>query len=1484
MKMTAPDLPTSRFRLSFNKTFRIAFLAGLVVAAAMVFSTTNSLAGSIRQRLLANAASMMGGSTSTNHSAAFAFTEAAQTQSSTMAVERRGHTATRLSDGRVLIAGGENSSGALNQSEIYDPASATFSAAANMGAARVDHSATLLADGRVLIAGGRNGGGPLATTEIFDPAAGVFTNGPSMSVARAGHSATLFANGRIFIAGGAAGGSAEILDLAAGTSAPAGNMGVARSMHSAALLQDGRVLVVGGRDANGNELTSGEVFDTVASAFSTVDNDLNVSRVRAHLRVLFDGKVQIIGGSNDGSMEIYDPVISGFGGYAHVLPESDPCTGLAGQILASQTRAALFHIGHADALFDRSGHTITELNGQALVLGGVNGGGTVLSSSSVVTSSAASITTDKIDYSPGQIATIRGRGFQPGEVVRVKIHEDPHTPQERGFDATADADGNFSGEYVVQVYDIDMKFIVGARGLTSSATAQTTFTDSNPQLISVAAPTSATVIQGATANYGTVTLQVGGNTNPCSVTFGVTPALPAGATAVFGTNPVNTTGSNVSTTLSVTTSGSTPTGTYTFQVTGTNSGAGCQGPGPTASNTLTLIVNSATVNTTTTVDNATATYGDTSVTLNATVTPASGPAVNNGSVTFTVKQGLTTIGAATVDTTIVAGAASVSYALPAGTNAGPYTIEASYTPGSGFNASSGTGTLTINKRSITITADPKSKVYGDADPSLTYQITSGSLAFSDTVVGALVRAPGENVGTYAITQGTLAISDGNGGNNYNLTFVGANLTITARPITITADPKSKIYGDADPALTYQITSGSLAFSDTVVGALVRAPGENVGTYAITQGTLAISDGNSGNNYNLTFVGANLTITARPITITADPKSKVYGDADPALTYQITSGSLSFSDTVVGALTRAPGQNVGTYAITQGTLAISDGNGGNNYNLTFIGANLTITARPITITADPQTKVYGDADPALTYQITSGSLAFSDTVVGALTRAPGQNVGTYAITQGTLAISDGNGGNNYNLTFVGANLTITARPITITADPQSKVYGNADPALTYQITSGSLAFSDTVVGALTRAAGENVGIYAITQGTLAISDGNGGNNYNLTFVGANLTITARPITITADPKSKTYGDADPSLTYQITSGSLAFSDTIVGALTRAAGENVGTYAITQGTLAISDGNGGNNYNLTFVGANLTINKRPLQVTATAGQFKIYGNPDPVFAYTITSGTLAFSDTFTGTLSRVAGQNVGLYAITIGTLSVNDGNGGNNYNLTLVSANFEIKKRAITVKADPKTKTFGDPDPVFTYQITVGSLAFSDTFTGALTRDPGELVGTYAIKIGTLAINDGNSGNNYTLTFIGDNLTILTACSAFNGFLSPIGGAVEFGTGGSFADPVRAFKLNSTIPVKFTAICFGAPLTTGIHTLQIQKYSNSTDSDPAIDATPTDAVTTGNQFRLTGTEWHYNLNTKALGGNANGTYLFKATLFDGSSYSVWVSIKK
>src|SRR6185436_115751 len=112
--------------------------------------------------------------------------------------------------------------------------------------------------------------------------------------------------------------------------------------------------------------------------------------------------------------------------------------------------------------------------------------------------------------------------------------------------------------------------------------------------------------------------------------------------------------------------------------------------------------------------------------------------------------------------------------------------------------------------------------------------------------------------------------------NYTLTYIGANLTIGTRPVTITADAKNKTYGDADPALTYQVTSGNLVTGDSFTGSLTRDAGETVNTYAIKQGTVALNT-----NYTLSYVGANLTIGKRSVTITADAKNKTYGDADPA---------------------------------------------------------------------------------------------------------------------------------------------------------------------------------------------------------------------------------------------------------------------------------------------------------------------------------------------------------------------------------------------------------------------------------------------------------------------------------------------------------------------------------------------------------------------------------------------------------------------------
>jgi hypothetical protein len=198
-----------------------------------------------------------------------------------------------------------------------------------------------------------------------------------------------------------------------------------------------------------------------------------------------------------------------------------------------------------------------------------------------------------------------------------------------------------------------------------------------------------------------------------------------------------------------------------------------------------------------------------------------------------------------------------STAIPA--NAGIYAVTVDLAQGTHYAAAIGIplGSYTINPGSVTVTATSgQSKVYGASDLIFGYAV-SGNLIAGNSISGALGRAAGEDVGTYAINQGTLTA-----GNNYGITFVGANFTITPKPIAVMASPASKAYGGKDPVFGYT-ASEALASGNSFSGALGRAAGENVGTYPINQGTLT-----AGENYKISFVSADFTITkaaqAKPV--------------------------------------------------------------------------------------------------------------------------------------------------------------------------------------------------------------------------------------------------------------------------------------------------------------------------------------------------------------------------------------------------------------------------------------------------------------------------------------------------------------------------------------------------------------------------------------------------------------------------------------------
>jgi len=597
---------------------------------------------------------------------------------------------------------------------------------------------------------------------------------------------------------------------------------------------------------------------------------------------------------------------------------------------------------------------------------------------------------------------------------------------------------------------------------------------------------------------------------------------------------------------------------------------------------------------------------------------------------------------------------TVSYSsagAPAAANVNSYPIVATLidpTSKSGnYTVTNAGNTLTVNKASLTATADDAAKTYGAANPTFTGKITGIKNNDAITATYSTVATSASSVGTYAIIPAVT----GDKLTNYTVSPVNGTLTIGKADLTITANASNKVYGEANPEFTVSHAgfvngddaadlSGSLAFATDATAASA------VGSYNVMPAGL------TSDNYSISFEKGTLTITKAALIIVADNATKVYGDKNPEFTGTLTGVQNNDALTANYISTTNATSAVGSYPI----IASIAGEKLNNYDVAATNGTLTITTRPISITANAQTKVYGATDPALTYAITTGNLVNGDTFTGSLTREAGENVGSYAINQGTIALN-----NNYALTYIDATLIITKKDASVVVAAKTKVYGATDPTLTGTLT-GFLA-TDNVTAAYSRVAGETVagGPYAITA---ALSPAAVLSNYEVTNTPAELSITVRPVTISAVAKTKTYGDADPALPYNITAGSLAFADAFTGVLSRAAGENAGSYAITQGSVALS-----NNYALTYAGANLTITTAPLSVKANASN-KLCGQNNPAFSVTYAGfvngddtadlgGTLAF------TTEATAASTVGSFYVTPSGLT------SGNYTITFAKGILTIE---------------------------------------------------------------------------------------------------------------------------------------------------------------------------------------------------------------------
>ena len=705
------------------------------------------------------------------------------------------------------------------------------------------------------------------------------------------------------------------------------------------------------------------------------------------------------------------------------------------------------------------------------------------------------------------------------------------------------------------------------------------------------------------------------------------------------------------------------------------------------------------------------------------------------------------------------------------------------------------------------------------------------------------------VGTHPVSVTATDSKDASTTCSTTVNVVPADQTIAFRPLV------DRTYGDAPFTLSATSSSGL-----PVAFAVASGPATVSGTTLAISGaglvTIVASQDGDGSYRSAPTVAQTFEVhRATPvIALVGDASKKViYGTSSIVLAGTVSSGTLyppsgeTVEITVNGAATTAAIGEGGAFTASVDTHALPVAPspyvvaysyaGDANFGSASDGStSLTITPARLTITANDGTRTYGAPNPSFTarysgFMNTDAPASLSGTLTFSTPATDASPVGSYPITPAGVSSP------NYTIVFGPGTLAVTAAPLTVTADRETKVYGSSDPALTYHVNG--LQLSDTaaavLTGALAREAGEAVGSYPVHQGTLATATA----NYTLTFVDGALSVTRKPASVTPAAASKTYGAADAALTGTL-SGFLA-GDGIAAAYARTKGETVSTVPYTI-SAALAPAAALANYDVTYNTAPFTIIPAPMKVIADSAS-KVYGTPNPVFTAQyvgLVNGdtAAALGGALTFATNATTASPVGAYAVVPGGLT------SPNYTIAFVPGTLMVTKAALTVTADDASKVFGAPNPPFAvsyagFVLGEGPSALSGTLAFATTATDASPVGTYAIT------PSGLSSGNYAIAFVNGTLTVsYDTCLLY--------------------DPTKAVRSGATIPIKIQACSatgINASSPAVVVTADQLTLVSSNTSGAVMDAGNANPDSNFRFDQTLGPGYIFNLQTKGL---STGTY--------------------
>ncbi len=584
---------------------------------------------------------------------------------------------------------------------------------------------------------------------------------------------------------------------------------------------------------------------------------------------------------------------------------------------------------------------------------------------------------------------------------------------------------------------------------------------------------------------------------------------------------------------------------------------------------------------TVTAENKSVTYGDKLVGLTATVNGVVEGDTFNYTLDTNYVQGTTGVG--TVDIVVTLGA------------------------NDNYNVSTTDGKLTVEKRSVTLVADDKNVIYGDAFSELT--ATASNLVDGDTLNYTL--SANYTPGTTGVGEVAIVVALGENP-NYEVSATNGTLTVTKRNATITADDQSITYGDTLDTSAYTFKAENVLESDTLTVAYT-VNGYTTATAVGTEG-ITITPYAENDNYNFTFVDGTLSVTKKAVTITANNGTVTYGEEADVSGVGFVDNGIINGDVV--EVTCSTDYTVGANAGTTHNIVPHATH--NNYSFTFVNGALTVTKRNAAITADNQTITYGDTLDTSAYTFKAENVLESDTLAVTYT-VNGYTTATAVGTTG-ITITPYTENDNYNFTFVDGTLSVTKKAVSITANNGTVTYGEEADVSGVGFVDNGIINGDVVE--VTYSTDYTVGANAGTTHNIVPHATH--NNYEFSFTNGTLTVEKRKATVVADNKSVVYGGDLPELT--ATASGVYGSDVLnytLGTDYVAGTTGVGMVYITV-ILGTND-----NYDVITTNGTLTVVRKEI-ATPTANTGLVYNgieqvgvNCDETLGYTVSGDTKATS---------------------------------------------------------------------------------------------------------------------------------------------------------------------------------------------------------------------------------------------------------------------